>query len=1122
MKNVKCSLLAGLVSLAAVCVPHFAGAQEINAVDASVRWAFDKASENATTAEVSEPAAVSATSFDLGSNLYFNGTQGCSNETLGSATLSKLNPRVAIGRAEEKDAYVVFSVIPKKGIAFTPKKLKFNACKCGTSGGTLNIYAVTGDKRVEVAKAFDPVRNNDFSAAEYDLSALGATTERVEIYFYIYNLAANKQLAISAIEVIGDFVGTPENVPAYTISAQCGMEGAGSVSVNPSGSSFDEGTVLTVTATENFGYHFSAWVDDEGNTVSVENPYTFEIVANTSLTATYTRKNVYALNLDVVGGANDYLVEFIPEGNVVEGIHYYEEGTDVQLRALNNRILTFTNWEDNTTQLERIITMDGEKNLTANYSCEDYIVAWDFYRKSPTSDRAADYKAESDNAGLLTLRKLDGSTTGWLGAGTDEGAVYLEGNARPWKNRSEKYYFEISFGTKEYTDIKLVTKMGKDYMSYTLFNFEYSIDGKNYTKFGEISIPDKGWYEAEATLPAEAEGKDRIYIRFMPDFDSPVTGNETDLDGVKLGPTFILASANAVPDDVAPQLATSIPAAGAVGVSANGSIILTFDEKIVAVDGAKGMLDGKTITPTVTGKSLIYPYTRLAYETEYTFSLPAGAVTDRSGNAFEGAEITFTTMSRIQPDARLYDAVIAQDGTGDYTTVQAAVDAAPSGSAKPWLIFIKEGVYKEHVNIPADKSNLSFIGEDYKKVFISDDRLSGGDNAVHVDEGATVVARAKDLFFEGISFVNSYGVEENNGPQALALNTKEDRVVFNKCGMYSYQDTWITTSISNARCYAKDCFIEGAVDFIYNSGNYYFDACTLNIVRKSGGYIVAPSHSSDVEWGYVFVNNTITAPGVPSETEVWLGRPWHNSPKTVWINTVAEVTIPAAGWYETMGGLPVIWAEYNTMDGNGDPVDLSQRRTEYYKTVDGEKVWGTAKAVLTAEEAAEYTIQNVLGGNDNWQPELLTEACAAPEPVITGSMISWEAVPYSISYVILKNDKVIDFTTETTYTPEQPADTDVYRVRAVNEYGGLGEISDPVAFSSGLSQQSADEIFEISRIDGGVSVKGITPGSQVDVITVGGVAIYTGKATSSECAVSLSVPGVYIMRVNGVCKSFVY
>ena len=94
------------------------------------------------------------------------------------------------------------------------------------------------------------------------------------------------------------------------------------------------------------------------------------------------------------------------------------------------------------------------------------------------------------------------------------------------------------------------------------------------------------------------------------------------------------------------------------------------------------------------------------------------------------------------------------------------------------------------------------------------------------------------------------------------------RLLFNKVGMYSYQDTWITTSKSNYRHYVKDSFIEGAVDFIYNSGNVYFDNDTLNIVRKSGGYIVAPSHQKDVEWGYVFMNNVITAPGVPSETDV--------------------------------------------------------------------------------------------------------------------------------------------------------------------------------------------------------------------------------------------------------------
>ena len=106
-----------------------------------------------------------------------------------------------------------------------------------------------------------------------------------------------------------------------------------------------------------------------------------------------------------------------------------------------------------------------------------------------------------------------------------------------------------------------------------------------------------------------------------------------------------------------------------------------------------------------------------------------------------------------------------------------------------------------------------------------------------------------------------------------------------------------------------DSLEEGAVDFIYNSGDIYVENTTLLITRKSGGFIVAPSHAEDVKWGYVFRDCTITAPGDPSQTSVWLGRPWHNSPKTVFLNTRAEVTIPATGWYETMGGLPVIWAE---------------------------------------------------------------------------------------------------------------------------------------------------------------------------------------------------------------------
>ena len=187
---------------------------------------------------------------------------------------------------------------------------------------------------------------------------------------------------------------------------------------------------------------------------------------------------------------------------------------------------------------------------------------------------------------------------------------------------------------------------------------------------------------------------------------------------------------------------------------------------------------------------------------------------------------------------------------------------------------------------------------------IHDDKLCGGDNALHVSVGATVVVNSNDCLFENITLENSYGHEKQEGPQALALNTTGDRTVFNNVAMLSYQDTWITPSTSSYRAYVRNSFIEGAVDFIYNSGDIFIDNTILYINRKSGGYIVAPSHGVDVKWGYVFNNCTITAPGVPSETSVWLGRPWHNAPKTVFLNTRAEVTIPATGWYGDHGRTP--------------------------------------------------------------------------------------------------------------------------------------------------------------------------------------------------------------------------
>ena len=319
MKNTRILTVIASVLVAWMGLGYAMAEEAISAKNATIKWAFDKSGDNPSAADVSEPTAISTTSFSLGSKLYFNGKQG---------DLSKLNPTEKIGNARDEASYVAFSIVTKKGINFTPKKLTFNSQKCGTSGGVLDVVAKYGDNTVELLKGFNPERNSA-SSSDIDLTALQTISGKVELYFYVYNLANNKQLALGNIVVTGDLNGTPISVPVYTLSVKSADETAGTLSVTPAGDKFDEGTRITVSTTENFGYHFQAWVDDNNTVISTENPYSFDLNANTSLTATYIKNEVYALNVKLEGGANANLVQFSPVGNVVNGVHYYESGTDV-------------------------------------------------------------------------------------------------------------------------------------------------------------------------------------------------------------------------------------------------------------------------------------------------------------------------------------------------------------------------------------------------------------------------------------------------------------------------------------------------------------------------------------------------------------------------------------------------------------------------------------------------------------------------------------------------------------------------------------------------------------------------------------------------------------------------
>ena len=1000
--------------------------------------------------------------------------------------------------AGDDNATIVFTLKPKKTLTFTPKSLSFNASRVGTNGGAFDVVVTSNGESKKIASGVTPQLAKEepyISNHTFNLSDIPATDDIFTVKIYIYNLANNKQYAFSDVVISGDVEGTIEPTPVYTLSVGSNMTGAGKVSTNPAGAEFDEGTIITASATENFGYHFQSWTDETGEVVSTSKNYTFEIAANTTLTAQYTKANVYALNLTRTEGVAENLVQYQPEGNYVDGIHYYEEGTDVVLTAVNNRIMTFTGWDGDATGTAQKceVKMTGERNVTANFSAVDYIVGWDLYYDQPAKDRAADYKADSENAGMLSLRKADGTTNGWLTRGSSNGQENGKYAARIWKFLSEEWYYEISFSSKGYENLVISSCIGSDYNTYSENNVEYSIDGTNFTKIGTFDVPARAWDgPKEFALPEAANDQDRVWIRWMPNRESALVGVSSDYDGTSIAEIFVLADQKEGASQM-PALVSSTPADGATDASANGSVILNFDAKVKAGTGV-ATLDGEEITPIISGKSAVFKYSGLKYNTQYTFTMPKGVLTSRSGNDVDEVVITFTTMERTQPEKRVYDAIVAQDGTGDYTTVQAAIDAAPEGRGKPWLIFIKNGQYKEHVDVPATKPYLHFIGQSRDGVVIKDDRLSGGDNAVHVSIGATVVVNADNTFFESLTMENIYGHEKQNGPQALALNTVGDRICLNNVALLSYQDTWITTSTQKNRHYIKNSLIEGAVDFIYNGGDVYLDGDTLEINRPSGGYIVAPNHTADTKWGYVFKNNVLRAhPGV-NVTDIWLGRPWHNQPKTVFINLQTFINIPAKGWYETMGGLPSLWADYNTVDANGNPVDLSQREdtyyyTQYYKMVDGEKViatsrpeasdmpnwteekvYGTAKNYLTDEEAAQYTIKNVMGGDDNWQPDLLCEATEAPAPVFNDNTISWDEVPYAICYVVTRGDEVVAITTETSVDvnaivcakgsavlgandSEEP-----YKVQSVNEQGGLskfGIATDATALNAVSAAKSA-------------------------------------------------------------------
>ena len=299
-----------------------------------------------------------------------------------------------------------------------------------------------------------------------------------------------------------------------------------------------------------------------------------------------------------------------------------------------------------------------------------------------------------------------------------------------------------------------------------------------------------------------------------------------------------------------------------------------------------------------------------------------------------------------------YDLVVAQDGSGDFRTVQEAIDAVSPGQTTKTKIYITKGIYRERIVIAENKSYISLIGENCKETVLTYDdhakRIGPDGEELGTFRSASIYINGDNFSAENITFENSAGPGELAG-QALAASVAGDRVSFKNCCFLGFQDTLYTKS---GREYYQDCYIEGTVDFIFGAATAVFKNCEL-FSKKRPGYVTAASTPEGNPYGYVFIDCRLIGEAPPDS--VYLGRPWRDFANVAFINCWLGRHIRREGWHN--------WRKPER--------EKTARYMEYNSTGPGASPDSRVKWArqLTPEEAAEYTVQKILAGSDGWNLE---------------------------------------------------------------------------------------------------------------------------------------------------------
>ena len=287
--------------------------------------------------------------------------------------------------------------------------------------------------------------------------------------------------------------------------------------------------------------------------------------------------------------------------------------------------------------------------------------------------------------------------------------------------------------------------------------------------------------------------------------------------------------------------------------------------------------------------------------------------------------------------------VVARDGTGEFRTIDEAIEVCRAFMDYHKVIFVKKGIYKEKLVIPSWLQIIEICGEDVNETVITYDD--------HANINKMGTFRTYTLKIEGNDITLKNITIENNSArlgQAVALHTEGDRIKVIHCRIIGHQDT-IYTGVAGTRLFFRDCYICGTTDFIFGPSIAWFEGCTIESLVNS--YITAASTPKDQPFGYIFNNCRLTAKeGV---NQVYLGRPWRDYGYTLFMNCDLGKHIRPEGWHhwEKQREQTARYLEYNN---HGEGASTKER-----------VVWSRQ---LTKKEAVVITPETVFSISDRWNP----------------------------------------------------------------------------------------------------------------------------------------------------------